>query len=741
MLTIKQNSFRSIIIVGLLNSFSFFPAFTQSPYEAGDPVQSSWIFDPAQNLAIDIAGFSLIEGKTFSFREDSLGVKTDTYYDVTKTASWNSSPYKQGYLFRDLGEFSTYMNYRLHFPSGYDSNFVQGYPLILFMHGAGERGNCWGKSCYWSNPDWRPATNSPAAPTNSKPANAKDNSPKLMSNDLNLLNGGQAHDRAINRAAGKYPDDPTLVANAWPGFVVVPQNLDGWANVDPQDAIRIVRLLLKKYRIDPNRVFVHGLSDGGAGVYEIIKRAPWLFAGALPMVPIDDADIQEASSASQNWIDNVANIPLWQFQGGIDTVASPVKNQFYIDYFRDYGMDTKYTVYPTLGHSVWNNAYAEPDFFSWMRNKNKANIFVRYQNTSLCASADKGVELRVAYGFWGYQWQRDGANIPGANSAVYFATTPGTYRARFSRVQNPTEAQWNRWSDPVVITQSNVTTPQITVVGSTQLPGKNSEDSVLLKGPANNKFYYWYKNGTKLDFSPAPDTMTYIIVNNKGLFGNGDYSLQVAADPSCKTPMSDTVSVRFNAPETINAPSNFYGIITSPLASSIDLFWRDNSTNETSFEIYRAVQKSDTYFLIAVVNENITSYTDNGVETDSTYKYQMRAVNTSAKSAFTPDYVITDTFIINGVEKEYHSSFNVFPVPGDQHNLKLQGDLPPSSHHDVTIEMLDVNGKICLSTHYSAEDINLGVTLDSPSPPVASGVYMVILKQGNIIARRKIMIY
>lgn len=738
----KRKSILLSLAIVFLFSISFFSVFSQAPYEAGDPVKPQWIFNTAKDLSLDLAGFTLIEGKTFSFRESptNSGIKTDTYYDMTTIPSWNSSQYKQGYLFKDIGQFSVYMNYRLRFPSGYDSTYSQGYPLILFMHGAGERGNCWGNACWWNTPNWTPAVNSPAAPTNALPLSTKDGTPKLLNNDFQLTTGGQAHDNAVLRAVGKYPDDSTLVQNAWPGFIVFPQNLNGWAyNDPPQYAIRIVRLLMKKYKIDPNRVFIHGLSDGGAGVYSVIKKAPWLFAGAMPIAPINDAGIQEESTATQNWVDDIAAIPLWQFQGGVDTVASPAQNQLYINNFRDYGMSTRYTIYPTLGHPVWNNAYAEPDFFSWMRLKNKANLLVRYQKTDICPATSTGVELRLSYGFWAYQWQRNGVDIAGADSAVYIATEAGTYRARFSRVPNPTEAQWNRWSDPVIITKDNAAAPLITVVGSTQLPGKNKEDSVVLQGPPNTKYYYWYKNGKKLDFSAVKDTLAYITVT--GQLGDGDYSLQVGdAVSDCMAPMSSSVSIRFNAPETIPAPDNVKGVVTSPY--SINLLWRDNSNNETSFEIYRAAAKSDTYSLIAIVGENATAYLDNGLEPDSTYRYQLRAINTTATSAFTPDYVISATYIVSGLEQNssYNSYFTVYPVPETQDNLYLKGNLSAATSSFVTIELLDVNGKIYLSDRYDVENINEGVKFDTSSAHLSSGVYMVIMKQGSVTAKRKIMI-
>lgn len=729
----------SILVLSLLAVSP--SAWCQTPHEPGDPVQAQWIYDPANNLDIDLDGYTLVEGKTFSFRENPDGSKTNTYFDMTKTATWNSSAYAQGYLFRDLAQYSTYMNYRIHFPSGYDPNYAAGYPMIVFMHGAGERGNCWGKKCFWSSQNWRPNTNTPAAPTNAELIDKNDSGPKLMSNDLNLANGGQAHDGAIARAKGMYPDNPALPSNAWPGFVLVPQNLNGWANADPQDAIRIIRLLLKKYPIDPNRIVVHGLSDGGFGVYEIIKRAPWLFAGAIPMAPVSDAGIVEATDAgTQDLVDPIANIPLWEFQGGADTVVSPAQNKYYIDYLQDYGMNTRYTLYPDLGHSVWNNAYAEPDFFSWMLSKNKANILVRYQHTSLCSSNGSGIELRVAYGFWAYQWQRDGVDIPGATGAVYVAKTPGTYRARFSRVQNPTtDAQWNRWSDNVVITQGNETTPVITVIGTTQLPGKDGVDTVVLEGPANFKYYYWYKDGAKLNFGTL-DTLASITIDSK--LGSGSYTLQTAADANaCKTLASLPVDVHFNAPTTINAPSDLHGVITSSSATSVDLHWIDNSNNETSFEIYRATKNSNSYSLIGVVGQDTTMFVDNGVAADSTYHYQVRAVNDKAVSAFTPDYVITTVYVVAAVDQLEKSTFTIFPIPGNQHDIQFKGNLSAASQAEVRIDVLDVNGRTCHSVYYSPEELDRGVSLDQSAPTLPTGVYVVVVKQGNAMTRQKILIY
>lgn len=90
--------------------------------------------------------YYLQENKTFSFRESSPGVKTNKYLDMT---SWESSPYRQGNLRHKVGTKDLFvMNYRLLFPVGYKSTYTQGYPMIVLMHGAVERGNCYYKNCY-----------------------------------------------------------------------------------------------------------------------------------------------------------------------------------------------------------------------------------------------------------------------------------------------------------------------------------------------------------------------------------------------------------------------------------------------------------------------------------------------------------------------------------------------------------------------------------------------------------------
>jgi hypothetical protein len=573
--------------------------------------------------------YYLQEGKTFSFRESSPGVKTNTYRDMT---SWDSSPFSQGNLREKNGTSDAFvLNYRMLAPQNYDPNYSSGYPLIIMIHGAGERGNCWDNDCYWSDRNWRPTTNSPAAPTAA--------TEELMNNDHNLLHGGQVHLAARNLAGTKLPNDPSMPTRAFPGFILFPQNLNGWDANNAQDVIRLIRLISKKYKIDPNKIYIHGLSNGGAGVFDIVKRAPWMFAAALTMSAISEAGI-----INYGLVPKIANIPLWMFQGGIDTNPTPGKTEGYIKKFREGGVSVRYTKYSNLGHGTWNSAYNEPDFFSWIRSKEKSDIHVFADNPTLCLTNGAGVKMDLAEGFFAYQWEKDGAIISGATSASYTATTTGTYRARFSRIsKTPSASQWNQWSDPVTVTSSNPAKADVTQIGTVVLKDLNNYAYAQLSSTKTNDHYYWYKNGTLLDLPGTMDDTTRTVLLKQGdctgdCTGNGDYTLVTASYNNCPSPASTPIHIFFNnqAPTNITAPTNFTGSATS--ATKATLNWQDASTNEGGFEIWRrkVTSPASKWVMATLTAKNVTSFGDSSLEPSSTYQYKIRAVSNAGRSNYTP---------------------------------------------------------------------------------------------------------
>jgi hypothetical protein len=606
-------------------------------YQMNAQVDTTYVYNtstPYGTLDIRLAKSSsryyyLKEGTTFSFRQ-SGGAPTNSYLDMT---SWDSNPYSQGHL-REKNGSSDYfiMNYRLLSPVSYNSAYSAGYPLIVMMHGAGERGNCWNSTCYHADKTWKPTTNYPAAPT--------DPTSKLLNNDHNLLHGGKVHLDARNLAGSKLPNDPSMPARAFPGFVLFPQNINGWDTNAVQDAIRLIRLIAKKYNIDENRIYIHGISNGGGGVYNALKRAPWLFAAALPMSAADDGGI-----TSKNLSSSIAHIPLWIFQGGQDTNPSRRETEGYISKFRNAGAVVKYSLYPELGHGTWNTAYKEPDFFKWILSQNKSRVHLFAGSSAICMTNGQGVRMEVAKGFRKYQWERNGVIISGATSNAYVATTTGTYRVRFSRVANPTSAQWNQWSQYVTVTQQTPPQPVIAQTGTVHLKDLNYYGNARLRSLTNADKYFWYKNGALLNLTGNMDDTTRHPIFYAGscttssCTGNGSYTLVTKTDDGCPSIASLPKYVYFNNTSkiTITAPGNFNGALTS--LTTVRLTWSDASSSEGGFEIWRrnAVGSAYTKWEMRVLTKpNETVFTDSGLQPSTKYHYKIRAVSNSARSNYTP---------------------------------------------------------------------------------------------------------
>jgi hypothetical protein len=494
------------------------------------------------------------------------------------------------------------------------------------MHGAGERGNCWDDKCYHADRTWTYATNSPPAPE------TPDH--ELLNNDHNLSQGGKVHLDARNAAGTRLPNDPSMPSRAFPGFILYPQNLNGWSGSTVQDAIRLVRLIVKKYKIDPDRIYIHGLSNGGIATHEAIKRAPWLFAAALPMSsPSDGGSLAVVSS--------IAHIPMWLFQGGLDTSPSPKRTEGYVKAFRDAGADVRYTLYSHLGHGVWNSAYREPDFFKWMLSKNKTQIHAFAASPTICKTNGQGVKLEVAAGFHKYQWERNGAIISGATSASYIATTAGTYRARFSRVPNPTSSQWNSWSPSITVTELTPPQAKMEQIGTVHLRDLNGVNDAKLKATGDFAHYYWYKNGSLVSMSDTVQYPTFKPGDCTGTCTNsGNYTVVVAGYNNCPSPASAAKRIYFSdqAPVNITAPTNFTGASAS--SSSIKVDWTDASSNESGFEIWRRKVISSTSFsswtMPGITGAGATTFTDKGLEPSTTYQYKIRAVGSGGRSNYTP---------------------------------------------------------------------------------------------------------
>ena len=195
------------------------------------------------------------------------------------------------------------------------------YPLIVFLHGAGERGT--------------------------------DN---------------EVH---IDHVTGLFLNPHNR--KKFPCYVLAPQCPKNvmWASHDREGNMKsspsaIMQLVIglmdkteKAFPIDPSRIYITGLSMGGYGTWELIARFPDRFAAAVPVCGGGDP----ATAA------RISHVPVWAFHGSHDTTVRPANSRKMIRALQAAGAKPGYTEYPDVGHDSWVYAYREPYLLPWMFEK------------------------------------------------------------------------------------------------------------------------------------------------------------------------------------------------------------------------------------------------------------------------------------------------------------------------------------------------------------------------------------
>jgi predicted peptidase len=224
-----------------------------------------------------------------------------------------------------VGEKGDTLNYRLLFP---DADRFRKYPLVIFLHGSGERGS--------------------------------DNEAQLKWGVMN------------------FATDQNMMLH--PAIVVAPQCPEkmGWSNVRPGKnkdvlelqtdpsgpmalVIGLIHQLIKTMPVDTDRIYITGLSMGGYGTYDAIERYPNLFAAAVPVC--GGGDTSKAAV--------IAHIPMWIFHGADDPAVNPVLDLRMLEALTNAGARPGFTEYPEVGHFSWIAAYSDPVMMNWLFRQHK----------------------------------------------------------------------------------------------------------------------------------------------------------------------------------------------------------------------------------------------------------------------------------------------------------------------------------------------------------------------------------
>lgn len=208
------------------------------------------------------------------------------------------------------------------------------YPLIVFLHGSGERGN---------------------------------------DNEKQLTHGGKLFVDSANRAAHPayiiFPQCPG--GQSWARFAREGDRSDSLgglvfkSELPPTRPLEMVSMLLDSIvasgSVRKNQVYIGGLSLGGFGTFEMLWRKPNFFAAAFPICgggdPLKTKEYKK--------------LPMWIFHGDMDEAVRVGNSRLMAGTLKAKGSPVKYSEYPGVNHNSWDNAFAEPSLLDWIFKQKK----------------------------------------------------------------------------------------------------------------------------------------------------------------------------------------------------------------------------------------------------------------------------------------------------------------------------------------------------------------------------------
>ena len=202
------------------------------------------------------------------------------------------------------------VGYYVFLPENYDAN--KKYPLVLFLHGAGERGD-----------------------------GSEEKLPLVCVNALS-----------------KYAEE----GEEYPFILLCPQCPENivWNNI-----VLTLRALVDKiaaqYSVDPDRIVCTGLSMGGFGTWEMGVTYPDFFAAIAPVC-----------GGGFSWrAALLKDMPVWAFHGDADSVVPISYSETMVEAIKKAGGNPKFTVFPGVNHNSWDSAYQTTDVVKWLTEQRK----------------------------------------------------------------------------------------------------------------------------------------------------------------------------------------------------------------------------------------------------------------------------------------------------------------------------------------------------------------------------------
>jgi acetyl esterase/lipase len=230
-------------------------------------------------------------------------------------------PQDTGFLNRRIVLNGTTYRFQVYLPEEWRRDDGKHWPIILFLHGRGERG---------SEGMWQTQV-------------------------------------GIAEAVRNHPD-------RWPFVIVMPQCPDTAHWTDPamlDMAMTALDQEASEFHGDPSRTYLTGLSMGGYGAWELARLHPHRWAAIAIAAggvfwSYEPDRWQEASTLPAEYAHAVGRTPVWLFHGSLDATVVPRQSELMYDAFKSAGGDIRLWMYQGLKHDCWTRAYDEPDLPRWL---------------------------------------------------------------------------------------------------------------------------------------------------------------------------------------------------------------------------------------------------------------------------------------------------------------------------------------------------------------------------------------
>ena len=258
-------------------------------------------------------------------------------------------------------------NFYLYLPEGFEGYPDKKWPVILFLHGDGERGNS-REDLDWVLAEgvlyeaWIQKRNLPfiiIAPQ--LPMYGLDTVSYIHDRKVSMI--PQRLEKGVPERPHKFGTPQKMEPEAAAVFFPEAKEGSGWF-MEEKDLIDIVERVVKDYHGDASRLYLTGLSSGGFGTWYLASKHPTMWAAIAPVVGWGHPD----------WMDPIAKhkIPLWVFAGGRDQGME--LRYFYAGLNKLEALghpDVRFTIEADMNHDAWRRVYAGEDLYNWFLTKRK----------------------------------------------------------------------------------------------------------------------------------------------------------------------------------------------------------------------------------------------------------------------------------------------------------------------------------------------------------------------------------